>query len=459
MLSTTLLFLVLAFSATATRTTLAYSASIGNGGLIDDDVQRWFAKVERLRAEGKLPSLEQRLAWNKLPIPGDPSRGGDDSSRGKYSSGSRSVDSHSYGSDGGSDDSRDSSTGWTRHCIAAHELDPKWEDPSDYFDFRCRKLNSMLHSAISEGDMDQVLVALNLGAGLDDMLPPHDPTQTPLGAAASWGEPLVAKFFVEAGANCTHVGTDGFTPLDVAAFKGQDEVMSLLLEHELPCCEMGRDGFLPIHRVAFAEADPVGDWAAQRLRTAEHLLMAGANPDAKSSKGHTPMSLASMQKNRPMVELLAKYRAKRSMVWLRGLVKEYQERERERKSGSGAAFEPLSEQEATEVVLKRLYRRAWHDGGEHDLVPQLEALMGQVGMQVPARPGGWPTKGEEEEKEEEDAAATEERKELKEERAQKTMTKKKKEMEKKTTMKKKKRIKRAKRSKSKNKYENKKDGL
>jgi len=115
---------------------------------------------------------------------------------------------------------------------------------------------------------------------------------TPLGLAAFFKRPGVVKALLDRGAKPSLPSRDqGFTPLHSAvandAAGSERDIVRLLLEAGADPNAKSREGGTPLHTAAFT-----GD-----LDVAELLLAHGADPNVTDPKGHTPLDVARERKN------------------------------------------------------------------------------------------------------------------------------------------------------------------
>ena len=95
------------------------------------------------------------------------------------------------------------------------------------------------------------------------------------------------------------VARDGYSPLGLAAFFKRRDVVKVLLEHGAKPSVPSRDhGFTPLHSAVATDA---GDAIHEIVRL---LLDAGADPNAKSLEGATPLHSAAFTGDLEIAELL-----------------------------------------------------------------------------------------------------------------------------------------------------------
>lgn len=115
---------------------------------------------------------------------------------------------------------------------------------------------------------------------------------SPLGLASFFKRTDVVKALLERGAKPSVASRDqGFTPLHSAVANDAGstihEIVRLLLDGGADPNAKSREGTTPLHSAAFT-----GD-----LEIAELLLAHGADPNAADPKGHTPLDVARDRKN------------------------------------------------------------------------------------------------------------------------------------------------------------------
>jgi len=100
------------------------------------------------------------------------------------------------------------------------------------------------------------------------------------------------------------VALDGYSPLGLASFFKRRDVVKVLLERGAKPSTPSRDqGFTPLHSAVATDA---GDATAEIVRL---LLDAGADPNAKSKEGGTPLHSAAFTGHLEITELLLAYGA------------------------------------------------------------------------------------------------------------------------------------------------------
>ena len=158
-----------------------------------------------------------------------------------------------------------------------------------------------IHEAASKGDIEEVRKFLAQGIKIDI----RDESQNaPLHRAATFGQVEVAKFLLEQGANPNIQGMFGFTPLNCtmggrSAPSVKKELVILLLRYHADPNGSNFDG-----RVALMDS------AELSLDICNLLIDAGANVNAQSRNGETPLLLAALRGQIEIVKLLLERGAK-----------------------------------------------------------------------------------------------------------------------------------------------------
>ncbi|TXK59710.1 ankyrin repeat domain-containing protein [Alkalisalibacterium limincola] len=133
------------------------------------------------------------------------------------------------------------------------------------------------------------LVALLLAAGADPTLMARTGA-SPLSAAVSMRHPEIVQRLLNAGAAVDQSMPGGVTPLMVAAALGLPDMCSRLLAAGADVALRDEQGYSALHCAALYAFG-----ARERQRAVallDTLLLAGAQADARSEAGHTPMLLA-----------------------------------------------------------------------------------------------------------------------------------------------------------------------
>ena len=128
--------------------------------------------------------------------------------------------------------------------------------------------------------------------------------ETPLVTASRSGNPEVVRMLLEKGANVNARGARGQTPLMFAAAQRHPEVVKVLLEHgaDVHAASDAWRQFMaqaphahPEHQAWFEHGGNTALMFAARvgdLESAKHLVAAGADVDAPSAWGTTPLAIA-----------------------------------------------------------------------------------------------------------------------------------------------------------------------
>ena len=116
-----------------------------------------------------------------------------------------------------------------------------------------------------------------------------------LAEAAAAGDVARVQGLLAAGTNPDAWGADGAAPIHRAAHDGRSEVVSALLEAGVPPdATFGPPGYTAL----------MGACKTGKPRAARLLLQAGANPNARTDDGQTPLSLALENDHAEVVEAL-----------------------------------------------------------------------------------------------------------------------------------------------------------
>ena len=170
-----------------------------------------------------------------------------------------------------------------------------------------------LYNAVVEED--EPAVRRLLAAGAD----PNVGVCKPLVIAAQYGRLEAARLLLDAGAEPSLAGEDGFTPLMTAAAYGHPEVVRLLLDGGADPSLAAGDGFTPVMAAAICgrlevlrlllvrgaavdTADPYrgqtafhSTCARNQAECAEALVRAGCDVGLKDKSGHTGREMAEAQ--------------------------------------------------------------------------------------------------------------------------------------------------------------------
>jgi hypothetical protein len=127
---------------------------------------------------------------------------------------------------------------------------------------------------------------------------------TPLHAAAYYGDLEMAQVLLEYGVDVNAQNDAGCTPLDFASRDGHrndSRVVQLLIDHGAdPNTRASRSGFTPLHRAS----------ENGRIEVVRLLIEHGANVEMQDKYGRTPLNVASGDQRGEIKELLLEHRFK-----------------------------------------------------------------------------------------------------------------------------------------------------
>ena len=167
-------------------------------------------------------------------------------------------------------------------------------------------------------DADRVLLVAKDENGVSAVLLAHYYGQAEVAAALVKRKPVLDIFEAATVGDAARVRTlvtkdraaanawssDGFFPLGLAAFFKRPDVVKVLLENGADVRMASRPaGFTPLHS---AVADDAGDVTKELVKM---LLDAGADPNAKSASGGTPLHTAAFTGNLAVLEMLLEAKA------------------------------------------------------------------------------------------------------------------------------------------------------
>lgn len=146
------------------------------------------------------------------------------------------------------------------------------------------------------------VIEMLLAAKADPNIANND-GDTPLHVARSKD---IAELILAKGGDVRAVNDDGWTPLHSAVVQSREDVVEILLANKADVNAKAKDGSAPLHLLVDRPTDD-DDWMKN---VAEMLLAHKADVNAKNNKGETPLSIAILQKQTVVIEVLRKHGAK-----------------------------------------------------------------------------------------------------------------------------------------------------
>jgi ankyrin repeat protein len=166
-----------------------------------------------------------------------------------------------------------------------------------------------LVDARDETGLSPVLAALYRGHGdIATAILRRRPRLTLFEAAAAGELARVREIVARDPAHANAIAPDGYSPLGLAAFfKRRDVVHELLEAGADPRPASRQGGFTPLHSAVATDA------GASDIEIVRMLLDKGADPNAKSQSGSTPLHTVAFTGDRASLDLLLKHGADRTI--------------------------------------------------------------------------------------------------------------------------------------------------
>ncbi|MCX5708343.1 MAG: ankyrin repeat domain-containing protein [Candidatus Omnitrophica bacterium] len=165
-----------------------------------------------------------------------------------------------------------------------------------------------IHDAAKKGNVAKIKLLLNKNINL--LSEKDEIGRTPLHYVAARGRIEALNLLLDlyhADVNVTN--NIGATPLHAAAYQSQPECVEILLKHgAFVNARTTRNNATPLHFVVYNGNRPGS------TQTVKILIENGADLNAETKKGSTPLGMAIYKKSSEIVELLKEYKAKLSVA-------------------------------------------------------------------------------------------------------------------------------------------------